>query len=271
VVEECGLDGIYVDVSGPVACTNAYHGCGYLPRGGGERRPTMSLFAQRELYKRLHTYLHTGGRDGVIYSHTMHQAAIAGFVDVVTQGEEWCTEREKQYTRLTPALFRTKEMKTQFGTPLTWYVFHHYSWRAKAYGKPVPLSEILMMCLAHRMLPTVSTEEIFPVWDLLDPWWTRSTFVGYWADPSPATVSSKDVLVSAFVKPKEHKALVVVSNWAYRDVAATVTLNLKRLVSGAKSVRITDARTGKPVPHDGAKLDLQLPSRDYRLIIVAKD
>ena len=268
VVEQCGLDGIYVDVSGPVACANAYHGCGYVPRGGTERRPTMNLFKQRDLFMRLYTYLHTGGRDGVIFSHTMHQAAIAGFLDVVTQGEEWCTEREKQYTRLTPDLFRAKEMKTQFGTPLTWYVFHYYTWRAKAYGKPIPLSEILMMCLPHRVLPTVSEPELHPIWDLVDPWWTRSTFVAYWADPPPATVSSTDVLVSAYVKSAEQRSLVVVSNWAYRDVDATVSLDLARVAPGASTVRLTDARTGKPVPHDGPRVRLKLPARNYRLLRV---
>ncbi|MBT4821721.1 MAG: carbohydrate-binding family 9-like protein, partial [Lentisphaerae bacterium] len=114
MVEEMGLGGVYIDVSGPMANRNPYSGCGYID-DEGERRPTVPLWASRKVFQRLYTYLHTDGRNGIIYSHTTHDTCIGGYVDVVTEGENWGTEGKRQYTRLSPDMFRAGFMKTQLG------------------------------------------------------------------------------------------------------------------------------------------------------------
>jgi hypothetical protein len=269
-VEDFNLDGIYID-SGTSPCKNAYHGCGYVDEEG-KRHETLPLWATRRFYKRLYTYLHTGDRDGVIFSHTMHETLASGFQDVVTEGEEWAVERERQYTRLSPDMFRAKVMKNQYGTPFTWYTFHQYSWRGNAYGTPVPFREILAMCLPHHVLPTIGDgqgqEQVMPVWDLMDEWWTTSSFIPYWSDESPITTDRDLILSSTYLKPDDKQALVVVSNWNHEAQQARVDFNWKRLGFGPAGLRATEALTGKALVNTGGALSLDLPARDFKILLL---
>ena len=260
LVDEIGYDGIYTD-SGPVLCRNPVHGCGYAR--DGERRPTLNLWATRETMKRIHTLFSSEGRGGLVFSHTTQSPCIAGFADVVTQGEEWGTAREKQYKQLTPDMFRSREARNQFGTPFTWYTFHQYTWRGQAYGTPVPFEDVLGMALLHRVLPTVGdgvgSEAIPPVWALLDPWWTSSEFIAYHAPDTPVSTGSDRVLASTFLKRAEKRALIVVFNWAYEPADARLVFDWPRLGSGREGAELNDARTGEAmvVAPDGCRLALQ--------------
>jgi len=269
-VEDFNLDGIYID-SGTSPCKNPYHGCGYADEKG-ERRLTLPLWATRRFYKRLYTYLHTSGRDGVIFSHTMHETLISGFQDVVTEGEEWSVEKERQYRRLSPDMFRAKVMKNQYGTPFTWYVFHQYSWRGNAFGTPVPFNEILAMCLVHHVLPTVGDtvggKQIVPIWDLMDEWWTSSEFIPYWSDASAVKTDKDLVLASAYLKSGEKKALVVVSNWNFEPAEVRVSFDRKRLKFDTRRMRIGDALSGQKLTGADNTIVLKLPARDLRILLL---
>ena len=272
LVEDFHLDGIYND-SAPSADENPVHGAGYTKNG--KRYPTLDLWATRELYKRIYTYLHTGGRDGVVFGHTMHQTALAGFQDVVTEGEEWSVEKGKQYRRLSPDMFRAKEMKNQYGTPFTWYIFHQYVWRGSRYGTPVPFHEILMMGLVHRILPTIGDkiggEKIIPIWDLMDNWWTTSEFIPYWNPDVPVKTGSEEILASTYLKQDEKQALVVVSNWKYGDAKARVSFDFTRFGFGRR-LKITDAFSGKNISLDKENnLYLNIPKRNFKLMIVTPE
>ncbi|MBC8443374.1 hypothetical protein H8D79_01470, partial [PVC group bacterium] len=263
LIGEFGFDGLYLDVSGPTACMNPYHPCGY--ERDGKRHETLKLFTWRELYKRLYTYLHTAGRNGVVFRHGMRPACIAAFVDAVTQGEEWCMERERQYTRLSPAMFRSKEMRTQFGTPYSWYTFHYYAYRAKRYGGAVPLNEILTMCLLHRVMPTIGTDEIWPIWDLLDKWWTTSQFIPYWAEDAPARAEGHQVFASTYLK-RSREALIIVGNWNYEPADTTVSIDYAALGLDWSRVKISDARSGAEIKPSAGALRLHLDQRDLKMV-----
>jgi len=272
LVEDFNMDGIYND-SGTNAEENPVHGAGYIK--DGKRYPTLDLWATRELYKRIYTYLHTGGRDGVVFSHTTKQTALAGFYDVITEGEEWCVEKKLQYRRLSPDMFRAMEMQNQYGTPFTWYVFHQYSWRADKSIGPVPLHEVLMMGLVHHILPTISDKvgarEIIPIWDLFDKWWTTSEFIPYWDPNDPVNTGSEEVLASTYMKQAQKRALVVVSNWKYEDAKAEVGLDFSRFGFGMR-LKVTDALSGKRILLDGGnKLYLNLPKRDFKVMLVSPE
>ncbi len=272
LVEDFHLDGIYND-SAPSADENPVHGAGYIKNG--KRYPTLNLWSTRELYKRIYTYLHTGGRDGVVFSHTMKQTALAGFQDVVTGGEEWCVEKKRQYRRLSPDMFRAKVMQNQYGTPFTWYVFHQYSWRGSKYGTPVPFHAVLMMGLVHHILPTigdkVGARDIIPIWDLFDKWWTSSKFIPYWDPKDPVKTGSEEVLASTYMKQNERRALVVISNWKYKDTKAKVNFDFTRFGFGSR-LKVTDALSGKRILLDkGNKLYLNLPKRDFKVMLVTPE
>jgi len=268
IYEELGFAGLYLDVSQPIPCRNQYHGCGYRKPGDDTVHPEINIFRLRELYKRAYTYLKTGGRDGVLFRHGMRDAPAAGFCDVVTQGEEWLTEGTRQYTRLTPDLFRAKEMRIQYGVPYTWYSSHYYAWRAKRYGTPATLNEILALCLPHRVMPTIKDPEIWPVWDMLDEWWTSAEFVPYWSAGSPAKSTPDNVLTTAYVKRGEKRALLVIANWNYKAVNARVELDLAKLGLQGGKIKLSDAMSKEPVPLKGSSIEFELPRRDLRMLVI---
>lgn len=263
-VENFGLDGVYLDVSVPIVSDNPYHDSGYTDKNG-KRHPTVTLWSLRNLYKRLYTYLHTNGRDGVVFCHAATVDFI-GFVDVVTAGEEWGAERENFYKRLSPDMFRTKEMHIQYGVPHTFYSFHQYSWRV---NNPVPMEEILMMTLPHRVLPTVGDQDggkaIIPFWDLMDKWITSSDFIPYWSPDSPVKTNSESVLASIYSKKSEKQALMIVSNWGYDAAEANIAVNFAKFGSG--KIKMTEVYPGTGIiPVNNNSVSFPLKARGLKII-----
>ncbi|GEM_PF-934547 len=266
IVEDFDLDGFYLDVSGAVADANPAHGAGYQRAGENQRHPTMAYLATRELYKRMYTYLHTGGRNGVIFQHQMPPALYAGFVDLTVEGESWGGEGKNRYTRLTPDMFRAKEMKIQYGTPYLWYDF--FQVRVSRKDGPISLGESLAVTLPFYVLPSLGGPRIFPYWDLLDKWWTTAEFIPYWAKGKAVSTDNKLVLASTYLKPEEKKALIVVANWNYSPVQSEVTLDFNRLGISARKAKVVDAMSGKPVKRKGARILLNIPKRDVKFLLV---
>jgi hypothetical protein len=263
-VNELGFDGVYTDTTA-VPCSNAHHGCGYVGRDG-KRHATLNLLATRRFAKRLHTILKAGGRDRLNFAHSGESASAAAFVDIRTHGEELIQEEKDHYRRLTPDYFRAKYAQNEYGVPYTFYAVFHYAWRAV--GEPVPLHEILMMCLVHRVTFGLAYNlEMLRVWEVFDPWWTAARFIPYWRAECPATTDDPlNVLASAFLKTEQKKALVVVSNWSYQPVVCTLSLDWGKMGFGPVPLSVIDMPTGKAmtVPGEGARLEI--PARDYRVL-----
>jgi len=272
MVEDMGLGGVYIDVSGPMANSNPYSGCGYVDEAG-VRRPTVPLWASRRMFQRLYAYLHTNGRNGIIYSHTTQSNCIGGYVDVVTDGEYWGTERERQYTRLSPDMFRAMVMKTQFGTPFTFYIFHQYAWRGNAFGTPVSLKSVLMMSLLHGILVSIGDDvgmrEIPPVWDLVSPFLARADFQGYWRDECPVRTGSERVLASAYLMPGGKKALVIVGNWDYKPRKGVLAIDWEKLGMEPARTTVTEPLAGGASLPSVGRLELQLEARTFRALLFA--
>ena len=228
MVDELGFGGLYLDVSGATACRNHYHGCGYRDAKSGEWRPTVPVLANRRLYQRLYVVNKSDGRDAVLFRHGLPIAAVAGYVDVVTQGEDWCREAGKQYDRMTPEIFRAREMRIQYGTPYTWYCFHHY-YRGERHGGRIPLCAILAYCLPHWTLPTEGHVGMWRVWDVTDPFWTDSEFLPYWSPESPARTGDESVVATVYLKRRERDALLVVANWGTAPRQVDVHIDLPRM------------------------------------------
>lgn len=283
---DLGFDGVYLDVSGAFPCHNPYHGCGYEAPDGAGRRSTHPILGNRELYIRMYTLNKSEGRDNVLFRHSMPVAAVAGFVDVVTQGEGWCKEADKQYDRLTPEIFRIFQMKNQYGTPYTWYTFFHYH-RGIRHGGRVPLSATLGYCLPHNILPTVGRLGMWPVWKATDPFWTTSEFVPYWSPDAVANVDREGVLASAWLKREEKQALLVVANWNTEPRDVTVTLDLEAIGFAAGRAKVEravehpilqpedppegDTMENTPLKLDGARLPLSIHGRNLEILRLTQE
>ena len=163
-------------------------------------------------------------------------------------------------------MFRTKEMHIQYGVPHTFYSFHQYSWRV---NNPVPMEEILMMTLPHRVLPTIGDrnggKEIIPVWDLMDKWITSSDFIPYWTPDSPVKTNSESVLASVYNKETEKQALMIVSNWGYNAAEANISVDFAP--ADASQIKMTEVYPGNGIiPVNNNSVSFPLKARGLKII-----
>ena len=285
ILDQLGYDGLYLDVSNCSGCMNHYHGCGYRDSDTGQWHQTVPVLANRELYKRLYKLNKSDGRDAWLFRHGMPVAAVAGFVDVVTQGEDWCREQDHQYDRLTPEIFRAREARIQYGTPYTWYSFHHY-YRGEKFGGRVPLSAILAYCLPHRVLPTVGHTGIWPVWSAVDRFWTDSEYLPHWSAASPVKIDAPGVLATVYLRKQPVEALLVVANWSRETKSVEVMIDVEKLGLSHSRLQIaralkhpilqpedspeTDLMSNTPLEYRNGRLPLTIDRRNLEVILLTE-
>ncbi len=269
IVDDLGFDGVYTDAT-PIQCSNGIHGCGY-DGIDGKRHTTLNLLATRNFVKRMYNVLKADGRDRVNFSHSGEGGTIGAFNDARTHGEEICWEGADHYRRITPDYFRAKYAQTEYGVPYAFFPVFYYTWRAV--GEPTPISEAMMMALAHRLSVTIAHNqpEMLAIWRLFDPWWTSSDFVVYWKPEAPVqTERPLEVTASTFLKKEEGKALVVLSNWAYQDVDVAVLADSAKLGFTPSRYTLIDVIAETESELDPAGPRVQIPARDFRALLVEK-
>lgn len=268
IIDDLKFDGVYTDAT-PIYCQNELHGCGYIDENG-ERRSTLNFLATRNFVKRMYVCLKADGKNRLNFSHSGEGGSTGAFNDVRTHGEEICWEDTNYYKRITPDYFRTKYAQTEYGVPYSFFPVFYYSWRA--IGKPTPISEALMMSLAHRVGVTVAhlQLEMNPVWDFFDPWWTSSDFKVYWRDNAPATTNDLNVTASTFLKAAEGKAIIVLSNWNYNDTDAVITLDINKLGFTPSKFELIDVISGKKEKINGNNLKAKLKARNFKVLSIEK-
>lgn len=297
LVTELRFGGVYLDVSSITASTNPYQGSGYVR--DGVRHPTCDIRNTRKLYKRLYNVLRSGSRPGVMFRHGMPVAAVAGFVDYVTEGEGWGRTGTRQYDDLTPEEFRTVDMRIQRGVPYGWYCFHQY-YRGIATGGRVPICQILAYTLPHRVLPCINvnpTDKLPPgatpftlrLWHALDPWISpaNADFFPYWRSGCPviAEGAPPKILVSVYRRLSEKRALVVAANWNRTRRTVQLAIVPQRLGFGTTGLSVHralehpflfagererdgDRMTNPPLRLDGRRLQLSLGARNLELLLL---
>ncbi len=97
--------------------------------------------------------------------------------------------------------------------------------------------------------------------------WTTSKFIPYGDPDAPVKTGSEEVLASTYMKQDEKQALVVVSNWKYAKTEASLTFNFEKFGFG-KNLILKDAFSGKVLPLNRGILRLNMPERDFKIIIV---
>ncbi len=264
VYDKLKYDGIYMDVSRPFGSTSPFHNAGY--EKNGKRIPTANIFAMREVYKRIYTYYHTGGRKGILFLHGLNFPGTDSFTDVNTEVESWFSEGARGYSRITPEFFRIRDMKIQYGNPFLFFASYYYDWKSKRIGYVSPLNEVLAITLPHRVLPAIGRSEIWPYWDYIDQWWTDSTFLPYWDNNGAIVNKDKKILVSAYIKSDRQKVILVAANWNFKNKDAEITLNLKQLFGKPGKLLLgKNSATGK-LKLTGQTLTVPLKKRNFVFI-----
>ncbi|HOL22192.1 MAG TPA: DUF6067 family protein [bacterium] len=267
MIEEAGYYGIYSD-SGPILCGNEVHNCGYIDTNG-KRHPTLNVLATREFLRRIYNILKSDGHDYPHYTHTGGHMALISFADVRTEGEEWgAGERPIIFKRLSPDHFRARYAQNDTGIPFTFYTLPKEQQR-------VPLREVLMITLPHRVgycfEGAMDAADIVPVWDLFEEWWTAAEFIPYWNQTNPVTTTNpQSVLSSTYLKKREGKALVVVSNWNFEPVKVGVSIDWEKIGFGPVPIKVVDPISKKEIIHKPSNIAIEIPARDFRVILLQK-
>ncbi len=265
VHDKLGYDGVYLDVSRPYGSTSPFQNAGYVK--DGKRIPTANIFAMREVFKRVYTHYHTGGRNGVLFLHGLNYPGTDSFTDVNTEGESWYAEQARGYSRITPEFFRARDMKIQFGNPFVFFASYYYDWKSARIGYVSPLREVLAITLPHQVLPAIGREEIWPFWDYIDQWWTDSDFLPYWDNDGAIICNDKKILVSAYIKHDKKKAILTPANWDFTTKDAVFTITPQKLFG--KNGKLINA--GGKLKISGNTLTVPLAKRDFAFIEIIPD
>ncbi len=228
-----GIQGIYIDSSGVLSSQNPFNDSGYTSPTG-ERKSTINLFETREAYKRLYTLFKSRIPDSVIWCHPAPMTALASFVDVSCSGEEW-TDSSPDLGNLTPDFFRAAYMVcAKRGTPYAFYPGH-----PRGYPDTISYEDMLPISLAHNIMPVHYKVALYKqTWELMDDWYTTSTWMPYWKNAHLVQSFSDEVKMGVYQKPNGETLLLAanLSNEArqgdllimpealgFRDGAYTVT------------------------------------------------
>lgn len=244
-----GARGLYHDGVNPSYCISELHGCG-CSDGHGKFHPTAGIFDSRETFKRIYTMYKELSPDTFIFVHNAPITPIAAFADGCCEGESWTED----YSNMTEEQFRAGfAVYTKMGAPFNLYPFVSYSWRypdLKAVTKP---HEIIAITLTINTYPVVSgmggdecigLVHMYPIWEIMDEWFTTSRWIRYWDKKNPVTVSTSDLKAVVYLKKDQKKALVLISNIARKNVKGTFSVNTEKMFGDKGPYQITEIIPG---------------------------
>ena len=268
-----GAKGIYIDSSAVLASTNKYTNSGYID-SDGKRKPTIGLFNTRKVYKRLYNMFKTKVPDSVIWVHSTPITALASFVDVTCEGEEWTDFKRKEKWEfdigyLTPDVFRAGYMIYGYrGIP-----FLFYPGFPRGYPKKVSQADMLPICLAHNVFPIDYGYPLYrQTWKLMNNWYTTSKWIPYWKNSHMVKSFSNKVKIGVYAKKAEGKYLLLVANLLGNPQEGKVTIYWKGFGLTPDKVKLTavgpGAESSAPIKTVNGQFAVELPKLRCRYFLI---
>jgi len=276
------IDGAYFDEMILDPNKNARSGGGYTDFDG-ERRPTYSWLADRDIYKRMH-YVISKGNGGAPPWSIAHCSATT-MMELFSQFTVFLTGEHlySGYFPDDPVLIPPKHDRLYYYSyclPMERIrgEFYHRQWGAviawlpclknqrDIMEHPTPTRDLMSRIMHGDVIfwPLwCNKKEIYKVEDIRAKWGIGDPaveFIPYWEN-KVITTSAPDVVISFYDKRGEK--LVLVSNLA--RVPQKIAL---RLPADAKTV--VNAETDKEIPISGGKVEIELPRNDFGFFIVKK-
>lgn len=258
-IAEYDTDGVYLDgTSEPWGCRNTHHGCGYV-KPDGTIGTTYSIFATREMMRRIYTIVKQHNPRGQV---NVHQSTCCTPPTLAWATSYWDGEQFGSIERGPFALevlsldaFRCEFMGHNWGVPAEFL----------CYNKPYTYHEAMAFTLLHDVLVRNNLEEESVLWRLMDDFGRQqATWLPYWKNRSYVRTSTSDLKVSLYNRPG--KGLVaVVSNLGRTEVRGTVTFDLGRLQQPA-GLQARDAMTTQALALRDGALEVKLGPLDYLVV-----
>ncbi|MBQ9770190.1 MAG: hypothetical protein IJW23_00040 [Lentisphaeria bacterium] len=233
---EDGARGMYHDGVNLSFCDSEFHGCGYT-REDGTRGKTNNVFAVHETFKRLYTMHKELAPDFFTFVHNAPITPIGGFADGCCEGESWTED----YSNMTTHQFRAGfAVYNRMSAPFNLYTFVSYSWRYVKTLKAVTKTwELIPICLSYNMYPASSGVgggedcigfiNLYPVWEIMDEWFTTSKLYRFWDKDNPVKVSTPGLKATVYLKKDQNRALVLITNIDRKKVNGTFTIDTVKL------------------------------------------
>jgi len=289
MVLKSGLSGIYTDEAFPYADTSAAHGMGYADPDG-IRRPTFSIYATRDYYKRMAWILQKHGKGlPAIMAHTSMTMAVPylSFADIAIDGEHLASEimnwKGKSYASylelLSPDTFRAQMMSQQLGlVPVLLPVLASGNYlRKEPYPKitqeALPTREILALTLAHGTLVWplyCNRKEVDTAYNELQQFGVTAPdtrFHPYWKEANRAAVRESDGTLMSYYK-REGSLLMILVNT--RNVERNAEVDLSGILPDGEEWSVVRGADMEAFVPGERKMNIPMTPRDFRMILIRK-
>jgi hypothetical protein len=264
VIAENGVDGVYLDgTSEPWGCSNRLHGCGYQ-RPDGSIGTTYSMFATRQMMKRIYTIVKQHNPAGQV---NVHQSTCMTIPTLAFATSYWDGEQLQGLKRRLSALevlpldaFSTEFMGHNWGVPaeLLWYS-----------TGPLRRVEAMSLGLLHdvpvRPGSMADLEEAARLWKTFDAFGRhQSAWLPYWAGAGCVQTRPATVKVSLYNRPGKG-FLAVIVNTGNQPCQAEATFDLAALQQPG-DLTAHDVLAGKPLPLAAGRVQLPLGPLEHAVV-----
>jgi hypothetical protein len=256
---EYNTDGVYLDgTSEPWGCQNTHHGCGYV-KPDGSIGTTYSIFATREMMRRIYTIVKHHNPQGQV---NVHQSTCMTIPTLAWATSYWDGEQFGGMARGPYALdvlpldaFRCEFMGHNWAVPAEFL----------CYNRPYTMHEAMSFTLLHDVLVRNNLSEESKLWKLMDDFGRKeAVWLPYWRNAPYVQTSSEDLKVSLYNRPGKG-VVAVISNLGRQEVSGTVTFDFTRLEQPA-GLAAYDVMAAGELPMKDETLNLTLPPLDYKVV-----
>lgn len=271
-----GIDGVYIDEMELTPNFSARSGGGY-DGPDGKRRPTYSIRADRDLYKRMHYILDTrsGSRTNWSIAHASgtHMMEILSPFSVILTGEHLYSGYFPDHPQFIPPA-SDRRYYYSYALPLDRVrsEFYHRQWgmvvawlpclknQKDIMKDPVSTRDMLSLVMQGDMLVWplwCNADEIYKTWkfrrefDIGNP---QVSFIPCW-DNTDIRSSASGVAIGFY--RQENRILAIVSNLNRKPVETEISFG--KLPAGS----VRNAETLESLPVTGGTVKLKMPRNDY--------
>jgi hypothetical protein len=265
-LKKYNLDGLYHDNVLVDGCSQASAGDGWTD-ASGKRHPSYPVLATRSLYRRLYAAVHAAKPDAILMGHMSGKMwiPVLAYEDCTLDGENFIGKVKESYMDVMPlAMFRAEFMGRQWGLK----PFFIPEFDNKAIAEVTPTRELLAILILHDagVWPGCNANEVREIYDKLAAFgYGDADFIPYFDAEPPAATNMKGVYVSVYKRP-DGRALAFVANLSKEDCTGSISFDEKRIGFPIKS--ISSWRDTAPVQVEGHTVNLTVPKRDYRMLLL---
>ncbi|HCU35852.1 MAG TPA: hypothetical protein DGT21_10470 [Armatimonadetes bacterium] len=268
MIDEYGLDGIYLDGHGWTCNSSMLNGFGYLD-DEGKVRPTATILQTRALLRRIATLFHEHGKQMFFEHHSTW--LLAGPVDPYTNVHmtgEYAAQRANENTPFPEDFFRIENTGIQWGIPVDVLCYRMGLWdryvaNCLIYGAR-PQSPLGSFAACYPYAP------LSPLWHACDDMGLADAeWIPYWKAEGLVSTDTPQCRVSLFRHPR-NGILLIAGNISHEPTQVTVTLDLEALgIDGGAAVEAIN-KPGAELRLDGGVLRLSMAGDEVLMARVVR-